>query len=148
MNMKLKKKIMASVFSLAVVGTVFSGSLVKAAKNNNIGYSFYIGAYERESYCSDVRTRSTSNPKNCWKVNLAYSGEGKGKVTRFWLAKGTSVVSDSVNAKQGGAVRYKYAFSSANKSNVRLRACNNNYSASGYTVSGYWDEETGVLTEK
>ncbi len=60
----------------------------------------------------------------------------------------TSVVSDSVNAKQGGAVRYKYAFSSANKSNVRLRACNNNYSASGYTVSGYWDEETGVLTEK
>lgn len=146
--MKFRKRGISALLSLAVVGTVFSGSLVKAAKNNNIGYSFYVKAYENESYCTDVRTRSTSKPKNCWKVNLAYSGEGAGKVTRFWLAKGTNTVSDSVNAKQGGKVRYKYAFSSANKSNVRLRACNNNYSASGYTVSGYWDEETGVYTEQ
>lgn len=146
--MKLKKKIMASVFSLAVVGTAFSGSLVNAAKNDNIGFSFRVRANENGSYCFDERTRSTSKPKNCWKVNLAYSEEGKGTVTRFWLAKVTNVVSDSVNAKQGGAVRYKYAFSSANKSNVRLRACNNNYSTTGYNISGYWDEETGVYTEK
>lgn len=146
--MKFKKRVMASVFGLAVAGTVCSGSLVKATQDNDIGFSFSVSAYQRESYASESRTRSTTNTKDCWKVDLAYSGEGKGTVTKFWLAKGNSVVSDSVNAKQGGAVRYKHAFSSASRSSVRLRACNNNYSSSGYKISGYWDEETGVFTER
>lgn len=44
-------------------------------------------------------------------------------------------------------IRYRFAYETASQSNVRLRAQNNNQSITGYDVSGYWDEETGVFKQ-
>ena len=128
------------------IQTAELNSFTKAATNDDIEFNFRVDPYQKVTYCG-MRNRETSKPKNCWKVRLNHSGEGSGTITRFWLASGTDVVSDSMNVKQGSGNRYKFAFSSANRSVVRLRACNNNYSANSYNVAGFWDEETGVYKE-
>ncbi|WP_338134598.1 DUF2712 domain-containing protein, partial [Anoxybacillus flavithermus] len=46
----------------------------------------------------------------------------------FWLDKSGTRVSDTHDVKQGSGAHYYSAFSTANQSNVRLGAENNNYS--------------------
>ncbi len=65
-----------------------------------------------------------------------------GTVATFWLDKSGTRVSDVHDVAQGSGAHYYSAFSTANQSNVRLGAENNNASPNSYTISGYWDEET------
>lgn len=90
--------------------------------------------------------RSTTNPKNSWKVNLQTSTEGKGTYTRFWLENAETLdVSPTRTIKVGSGDHYTEAYASASKKQVYFTADNNNMSWSGYYITGYWDEETGVI---
>lgn len=107
-----------------------------------IAFNFKIGSYYSNGY-SGENYRQTTNIHNPWKVNLAYSGEGQGAYTTFWLdRKGYGRVSEAHDIKQGSGNHYYDAYSTANASWVRLGAENNNYNGDTYTVTGYWDEET------
>lgn len=53
--------------------------------------------------------------------------------------------SSEYSIKQGDSARYKRANDNGDHINVYLTAENNNFmSSKTYTVTGYWDEETGV----
>ncbi|MCD4839645.1 MULTISPECIES: DUF2712 domain-containing protein [Neobacillus] len=120
---------------------IFTFSNFTYASDDNIGFSFTLKPNYENSY-SGERYRQTTNPKNKWKVNLTYSSEGVGTVATFWLDKSGTRVSDVHDVAQGSGAHYYSAFSTANQSNVRLGAENNNASPNSYTISGYWDEET------
>ncbi|MEK4381414.1 DUF2712 domain-containing protein [Aeribacillus sp. FSL K6-2848] len=126
----------------AVVGIgIFTFSSFTFARNDNVSFHFTLKPKYKNSYSAE-RYRETSNPKNKWKVNLAYSSEGKGTIATFWLDKSGTRVSNIYDVKQGSGAHYYTAYSTANKSYVRLGAENNNYSTNNYTIAGYWDEET------
>ena len=127
---------LAGVLGISLLGL---GNMAFAS-NDNISYNFSIQPGHANSY-SSTEYRQTTNSQNQWKVNLAFSSEGAGTVTTFWLDKAGTRVSDVKSVTQGSGANYTDAFSTASQSNVRLGAENNNYSTSGYTASGYWDEE-------
>lgn len=138
---KISKKI---ITSLLLVGALSTLSLPTFAAEDNYGYSFSIKTHQNNTYGGDAKYRQTTNTSNKWKVELSYSGEGKGTGTRFWLVKDNiskTQVSTSTIAYQGGGAKYTDAYNDASKQYVKLGAENNNYSANSYTVSGYWDEE-------
>lgn len=125
----------------AIMGIgIFTVSNSAFASNDNVEFSFKLQPNHGNSY-SGSRYRQTSDSTNKWKVNLAYSSEGKGTVATFWLDKSGTRVSDTHNVTQGTGDHKYLAFSTANQSNVRLGAENNNPTPDSYTVSGYWDEE-------
>ncbi len=139
----VRKKGLAMIATIAAVFVINCTVPIYAA-NDNIGYSFEIKANYKNSYSSS-RYRQTKNTDNKWKVNMTYSGEGKGTVTTYWLAKDNfsrTRVSDTHDVKQGSGAHYYKAYKSASDTKVRLGAENNNDSSKTYTVSGYWDEET------
>nr|WP_309100370.1 DUF2712 domain-containing protein [Fredinandcohnia onubensis] len=133
---KFSKVGLAAVMGVGILAT----ANFTYASNDNIGFSFSLKPYHGNTY-TDSRYRQTTNTKNQWKVNYAYSSEGKGTVATFWLDKSGTRVSDTNNITQG-TTEYTDAFSTASQSYVRLGAENNNYSANSYSISGYWDEET------
>lgn len=141
-----KKKIALLVAVFAFAGMSIGGH-ISNAKNNNIGYSFSVGYHQYPGF-SASRYRETYNNKNCWKANMEYSEEGKNTVMNFWLAKNSTNVSDIVPLRQGGVTKYRYAYNEAARTNVRLKAVNNNYVIKSYKIAGYWDEETGVTKEQ
>ncbi|MBE2912985.1 DUF2712 domain-containing protein [Anoxybacillus flavithermus] len=140
MGKKLKKYYNLGL-SLAMGIGVLTFSNFTYATDDNIGFSFELKPNYGNSY-SESRYRQTTDPNNKWKVNLTYSSEGVGSIATFWLDKSGTRVSDTHDVKQGSGAHYYSAFSTANQSNVRLGAENNNYSPDSYVISGYWDEET------
>lgn len=142
----MKKKLK----NLGIVGiaaiTLFSTSYLNTlAGDENISFKFNIKSWGGNGQESDGRYRNTPNAECTWKVKLVTSGEGAGKDTTFWLElyDGTNVSGD-ITATQGGKAIYKEAYSSASKATVYLTGENNNLNGDTYSVSGYWDEETGV----
>lgn len=142
----MNKRIIGTLIALLAFGAMSVGNYVSAA-DDSIGYSFTVG-YNQYPGTSSSRYRQTTNTKNCWKANMTYSAEGQNTVMNFWLAKNTANVSDMVSLSVGGKTKYRYAYDSASQTNVNLKAVNNNNVPRSYTISGYWDEETGVTTEK
>lgn len=74
------------------------------------------------------------------------SGEGSGTITNYWLenSKGRSASSE-YSIKQGDVPIYKPANNNGDHITVYLTAENNNWFCSDqYSVSGIWDEETGI----
>ena len=144
--MKKKNKLKVIVV-LGLLITLIGFNKIGIAGDDNIGWSFTINPYHANSY-STGRYRQTKSTSNPWKVKLNESGEGKGTITTFWLAKQVEpqywqVASVTKNVKQGEKkATYSGANKSANQSTVSLAAENNNYSANSYTAKGIWDEET------
>ena len=140
-----KKAVLVKAMTMAILSVSFVG---KAATDNNVDFSFKVGAYHENGRVKnkDARYRSATNEDNAWKVKMTDSREGSGSVTKFWieLYDGTNV-SDTVSATQGNSEYYKSATSQASKATVYLTAENNNYNGTSYWVSGVWDEETGVI---
>lgn len=135
-----KKYFRVGVAAIMGLG-ILTASNFTYASNDNIGFSYTLKPHYANNYSAE-RYRQTTNPSNPWKVNLTYSSEGAGTIATFWLDKAGTRVSDVHDVKQGSGAHYYSAFSTANKSNVRLGAENNNDSPNSYTISGYWDEET------
>ncbi len=124
----------------------FFGKDVVYASNDNVGFSYTVKAKYQNSYYYS-RYRETTYSLNPWKVNLTYSGEGKGTTSTFWLSEFSGDwyvqrVSATYNVKQGSGDKYFVASNNASKKDVSLSVENNNYSKRSYTISGYWDEET------
>ncbi|WP_285769014.1 DUF2712 domain-containing protein [Peribacillus sp. SI8-4] len=138
------------------VGTILAcsiglGTLSVEAGNENSGYTFKIKKNQGNESRS-TKYRQTTNERNTWKVRMYKSGEGTNTYTTYWLEKsdGTNV-SPAVDVKAGnkdsksGRNYYIKGNWGANAANVRLTAENNNVSSSTFSVSGYWDEETGRM---
>lgn len=138
------KKTIKKYYRVGLAGvmglSLLTAGNVALASNDNIAYNFSLKPEHGNSYSAE-RYRQTTDTSNKWKVNLSYSSEGKGTVATFWLDKSGTRVSDVHSIAQGSGNHYFTAFSTANQSNVRLGAENNNYTTTGYTISGYWDEE-------
>ena len=116
-----------------------------AATDDDIAFSLGVKALKANSYTGQ-QLRSTTNPKNSWKVNFKSSTETKGTISTFWLVNTShSAVSAKQDIKVGSSPLYSPAYSSANKTNVKLAVENNTNTTENYTVKGYWDEETGIL---
>lgn len=137
----ISKKVAALVMAVSAVAT--SVVMPVSASDDNHGYSFSVGAYYGNGYSSE-RYRQTTNTNNKWKVDMTYSSEGQGTKITYWLAKSSdkATASDFHDVKQGSGAQYYKALKNASETHVVLAAENNNYDASSYSVSGYWDEET------
>lgn len=142
----MNKRVRGTLIALLAFGVMFVGDNV-SAEDKAVGYNFTVG-YNQNPGVSSSRYRETTNNHNCWKANMTYSSEGQNTVMNFWLAKNTSNASDMSSLRVAGKTKYKYAYDNAARTNVNLKAVNNSYVPRSYTVSGYWDEETGVTTEK
>lgn len=145
----MKKGKVLFVLLMCVCCFVTSFSLTAfAANDDNIAYSFKMKANGARSYSSS-EYRGTPNPKNSWKVNMTYNAEGSGTVATYFLASSNIITrtqySDAHDVKQGSGAHYYAAYAEASEKNVALGCKNNNIVDKSYTVSGYWDEETGVI---
>ncbi|MBH0161835.1 DUF2712 domain-containing protein [Fictibacillus sp. 26RED30] len=138
------KKTIKKYYRVGLAGvmgiTLLTAGNVALASNDNVEYSFSLKPEHGNSY-SKERYRQTTDTSNKWKVNYSYSSEGKGTVATYWLDKSGTRVSDTHDVAQGSGAKYYTAFSTANQKDVRLGVENNNYTTSGFTASGYWDEE-------
>lgn len=77
---------------------------------------------------------------------MAYSGEGSGTKTAFWLARSSNntVCSGRYSITQGSGAHYYKATNMASKTNVKLGGeINTDEGCTHYYCNGYWDEETG-----
>lgn len=140
------KRLTSVILALIVVATISATGLVAYAySDNNISYSFTIKASQVASKYSEREYRNTYDNSNAWKVNLRSSGEGAKAATYFRLClKDDSGVSNWKLVAQGSGAHYYSAWDGADHTYVYLQGKNNNNSAKTYTVSGYWDEETGL----
>lgn len=147
----MKKKSIKTFLSCAIVSIIISSLSIPAFAyvNDSLGYSFTIKPYLGNTYLEEARFRETYNNNNAWKVQLSYSGEGNGTITRFWLEKAntgtSSPASEYYLIQQGHAPYYKPATNVGDHTDVKLAAENNTSTALSYTASGVWDEETGVM---
>ncbi|MFY9197775.1 MAG: DUF2712 domain-containing protein [Acutalibacteraceae bacterium] len=145
----MKKRAIKTLISCAIVSIIMASLSIPAFAyvDDSYGYNFYIQPYLANTYWNDVKFRETYDNQNAWKVQLAYSEEGNGTITRFWIEKAntgkSSPASEYYLIKQGGTVYYKPATNAGDHTNVKLAAENNNNVPRGYQVSGVWDEETG-----
>ena len=142
---KRKLKSILLVFMVIFTLCVGTATCSYAATDDNIKFSLGVKALKANSYTGQ-QLRSTTNPKNSWKVNFKSSTETKGTISTFWLVNTShSAVSAKQDIKVGSSPLYSPAYSSANKTNVKLAVENNTNTTENYTVKGYWDEETGIL---
>ncbi len=115
------------------------------AGNDDVPFSFTMKANLAKSYTGD-RYRETTRTNNPWKVNMTASTEGKNTQAYYFLASNGILriqYSDQYLVKVGSGNHYYKAYSNGSKQNVSLGCRNNNDVNKKYTVSGYWDEETG-----
>lgn len=120
-------------------------SMTALAGNDDVPFSFTMKAKLAKSYTGD-RYRETTRTNNPWKVNMTASTEGKNTQAYYFLASNGILriqYSDQYLVKDGSGNHYYKAYSNASKQNVSLGCRNNNDVNKKYTVSGYWDEETG-----
>lgn len=146
---KLTKKLIAIVMALLVISTISINTLVaNAAVNDNHDYLFTIKASQGTSKNSNGNLRSTYDNNNAWKVNLEVSGEGDNTATYFRLClKDDWEASNWHLVTQGSGEHYYSASDAADATTVYLQGKNNNNTTKSYTISGYWDEETGVTPD-
>lgn len=146
---KLTKKITAIVMALLVISTISINTLVaNAAADSNFDYSFTIKASQATSKYSNGNLRSTYDNDNAWKVNLRSSGEGDSTATYFRLCLNDNSGASSWHlVTQGTGSHYYSATDAADFTTVYLQGKNNNNNTNTYTVTGYWDEETGVTPD-
>lgn len=139
----MKKITSVLVFVLVCTSVASLSFYAKDTKSDdNISFSFNVPKNQGNGY-TGTRYRQTLDSHNPWKVNLTYSGEGKGTVSTFWLElRNGKNVSQAHNVAQGSGSHKYPAYRTASEENVRLTAQNNQNNSNHYTVSGYWDEET------
>lgn len=145
--MKKGKAFLVSLMILCCLVASFSLTSF-AAYDNNISYSLEMKANLARSYTSS-EYRGTTNPNNSWKVNMTHNAEGTGTIAIYFLASSNIITrmqySDAYSVIQGSGAHYYPAYLEASEQNVALGCKNNNDVAKTYTVSGFWDEETGVI---
>lgn len=120
-------------------------SMTALAGNDDVPFSFTMKAKLAKSYTGD-RYRETTRTNNPWKVNMTGSTEGKNTQAYYFLASNGILriqYSEQYLVKAGSGNHYYKAYSNGSKQNVSLGCRNNNDVNKKYTVSGYWDEETG-----
>lgn len=141
----MKKIIKATMLFMLLIGSAVLPAFA-ASTNDNISYSFTIGASQKNGY-SGPRDRTTTNTRNSWKVNMTYDSEGAGTKATYWLARASdkAMASGSHTITVGSGNHYYPATNTASNKSVVLAGENNNYTPNRYTVAGYWDEETGVI---
>lgn len=146
MKNSLKKKVISISMCVVAVSTLMIPSVFAAYKDNNIGFSFRIQGSVDNAQAPKSEFRNTSDNSNSWKVQMSKSGEGQHTITNFWIVnKNGRSASSEYSIKQGDSARYREANDNGDHINVYLTAENNNFmSSKTYTVTGYWDEETGV----
>lgn len=145
MAKKRKLKSIFLVFMVMFTLCVGTATCSYAATDDNIKFSLGVKPLKANSYTGQ-ELRSTTNPKNSWKVDFKSSTETKGTISTFWLVNTShSAVSTKQNIKVGSDPLYSPAYSSANNTYVQLAVENNTNTTENYTVKGYWDEETGVI---
>lgn len=149
----MKKKIIyllsLGALTLGVFGTIPAAN---AYQTNDVPYSFSIQPNQGNSD-TEPRYRGTTNKYRTWAVHMYRSTEGVGTYTTYWIEKtDNSNVSQAVDVKAGngddtdsGMKYFVNAYNSANATDVKLTAENNNYSSNRYSVKGFWDEETNYV---
>ena len=141
--MKHAKIILAFLMILCCVTAGFS--MTAFAGNDDIPYSFTMKAHGKKSYTGD-RYRETTRTNNPWKVNMTLNTEGKNTKAYYFLASNgirRIQYSDQHLIEAGSGDHTYKAYAEASKQGVSLGCKNNNDVPKSYTVSGYWDEETG-----
>lgn len=140
------KKLASMLLILVMLASVSINALVAyASSDNNYSYKFQIEANETAKY-SEGKFRSTSNNYNAWKVNLQSSGEGEKTITKFRLCLNDGTGASAWHSvTQGSGAHYYSTNDAADFRTVYLQGRNNNDSTKKYTVSGVWDEETGLI---
>jgi len=140
------KKLVQVVVAAGLISAALLSSLPVSAANDNANYTFRVHGLKQNTQAGG-RYRQTTNYKNNWKVNLVNSSEGPHTKTTFWLEKGGGGnVSPSVTKTAGNGPSYRRVNSDFNgKQTVMLTAQNNNFNTEEYNISGYWDEETGIV---
>lgn len=155
--MKTKQKsLFKKLSALILVFVVFSVSAAAfssyAAVNNNIDFEFTIVANGKVNKNSISQYRSTTNPKNSWKVNLTNSTESKygtNTYTKFHLGIKNDFGINPKGSKsylvlENNGPYYFAAYDTASKKDVYLYGFDNMATNNAYEVKGYWDEETGI----
>jgi len=120
-------------------------SMTALAGDDNVAFSFTMKANLAKSYTGD-RYRETTRTNNPWKVNMTGSTEGKHTQAYYFLASNgirRIQYSDRHLVKSETGDHCYKAYAEASKQGVSLGCKNNNDVNKSYTVSGYWDEETG-----
>lgn len=142
--MKIKKIIVGILLSTMLIG-IFTTDVMAGIDG---AYDFELAIKSKQANTRTTgRYRSATNVNDSWKVNLETTTENNNDsgITTFWLENyATDNVSTSHNVPSGSGDHYYAAGTSAAQMTVYLTAEDNNYSfTKTYTISGYWDEETG-----
>ncbi len=145
MKLKNVKAVLIVIMALLCFASTFS--VVSMAAEDAFGYSFKVKAKMKKSYANDSRQRTTGRTDNPWKVELSYTGEGKGSMNYFFIAKtwNKDECSRMYGVAQGTGPHYYRALENAQNQYVTLGARNNNNNEDTFTISGYWDEEIGRI---
>lgn len=159
------KKIILSALLIISIGTftvdipqVFANEYERGNENNKFNFYIPTGGYEANGedtkpngWSQEHPERSTSDYNNAWKLIFTESGEGYNTITRFWLEnynnKQHIAPCHDMYAGSGNTHYFRTHTTLSKTKKTALVAENNNPSTTGYTVSGYWDEETGVKAE-
>lgn len=144
--MKLLKRaavgILAGLIGLSAMGLFASAY----SYDDDYFFLFNVPKEQQWGYINDAKYRGTRYVETPWKVNFASSSEGTGTIMQFFLLNNSwfsyQQRSDYKSVQQGSGNKYFKAYESANQSDVRIGARNNNNVSNSYEVSGYWDEET------
>ena len=141
MNKTIRKKL--SMVLVAVMALFYGFANFASASNDNYVFDTIVKPYWLDNYNPGGRFRDTTHTNNPWKVNLRYSGEGRGTLTDFWLEnRNDTRVTNKETVKQGVGAHYFKAYASASQTKVWLMCENNNFNGETYRITGYWDEET------
>ncbi len=144
----LKKVSSLTILTALLVGVFGTSAL--ASNNDNYGYSGVIKQYQANTQFPKGFERETTDNNNAWKVNFQKTTEGNSDsgITTYWieLHSGTNV-SAGHNVASGSGAHFYAAYDDADLNTVFLTAEDNNYLGGGYSVSGVWDEETGMLPD-
>lgn len=136
-----------NLFDFLIILSCFTAgfSMTALAGDDNVAFSFTMKADMKKNYTGD-RYRETTRTNNPWKVNMTASTEGKHTQAYYFLASNgirRIQYSDQHLVKSETGDHCYKAYAEASKQGVSLGCKNNNDVNKSYTVSGYWDEETG-----
>ncbi len=146
------KKKTTKVFSVVLVVMLFVATFAVSAfaGDENLIYSFNIQANRNVTRYTVGQFRDTTNNNNAWKVNFKTSNEpGTGRTfTEYVITKSDGTLAASWHSVQVSTGAHYYAANdNGDFATVYLNGRDNNNIASTYTVTGYWDEETGITPD-
>lgn len=141
--MKFQKRVFIGIVASVIGVSALAFSASAYGSDNDVPYSFSIPSNGGNGY-SATEYRGNSGTEVPWKVEFTYSSEGRHTYTKFYLREDfwNNKLSDYKQVKQGSSPKYFQAYDTAKNRDVRLGGIDNNPNNSGYTVAGYWDEET------